>query len=206
MPRERPGAHARGRSRQAGGPRGRNRWVVRRHDRERSAQDLHNEGPYVILDSIRSAFNVGSIFRTCEAAAVRHLYLCGITAHPPNPKVLKTSLGSEETLPWKHFLSTAEAVETVQQRGVSVFAVELTDRSTPYTEIDYPEQTALIFGHEVSGVSVQILEMSDQVIEIPMLGRKNSLNVATSVGVILFELLRQRLEKVLTSSGAVRNG
>ncbi len=147
----------------------------------------------MLLDNIRSAFNVGSIFRTCEAAGASHLYLCGISAAPPNPQLLKTSLGAERTVPWSHHTDPLEAVARLQAAGVSIFAVELTERSVPYTAIAYPAQLAFVFGHEVAGVARPLLERADQVVEIPMLGRKNSLNVATSVGVILFELVRQRL-------------
>jgi tRNA G18 (ribose-2'-O)-methylase SpoU len=170
-------------------------WNVRRFDREQPSAAGIGPGPYVILDNIRSAFNVGSIFRTCEAAGARKLYLCGISAHPPNPRVLKTSLGTEETLPWEHVLATIDVIGSLRRRGVRIVAVELTDHSVPYTAIDYPAETALVFGHEVAGVAVPILEASDAIIEIPMQGRKNSLNVATSVGVVLFEILRQRLSR-----------
>lgn len=169
------------------------RWNVRCCDREEAVRSPPGHAPYVVLDNIRSAFNVGSIFRTCEAAGARKLYLCGITAKPPNRRVLKTSLGTEKTLPWSHVLSTLELIQELRAKGIGIVSVELTDRSRPYTDVEYPEETALVFGHEVSGVAVPILESSDMVIEIPMLGRKNSLNVATSVGVVLFELLRRRL-------------
>jgi 23S rRNA (guanosine2251-2'-O)-methyltransferase len=168
-------------------------WNVRRSDR-RDAPRAHAEhGPVVVLDNIRSALNVGSIFRTCDAAAVRHLYLGGITALPPNPQLLKTALGAQETVPWSHRLSTVELVEELHAEGFCIVAVELTDRSVPYTQATYPVDTALVFGHEVAGVAVPVLDRSDQVVEIPMFGRKNSLNVATSVGVILFEILRRRI-------------
>ena len=167
-------------------------WEKRCSDREGPPRPPPGPGPYVILDNIRSAFNVGAIFRTCEAAAIRRLYLCGISAHPPNPRVLKTSLGTEKTLPWEHILSTEETVRKLRERRIHIVSVELTNRSIPYTLAHYPEEVALVFGHEVAGVSSEILDLSDQVIEIPMLGRKNSLNVATSVGVVLFELVRRR--------------
>lgn len=169
------------------------RWSVRRHDRPGAPSEFSARGPVVVLDNIRSALNVGSIFRTCDAAGVRHLYLAGITALPPNPQLLKTALGAEAAVPWSHHLSTAAVVAELRARGFRILAVELTSRSVPYTQVEYPADTALIFGHEVAGVAVPVLELADQVIEIPMFGRKNSLNVATSVGVVLFEILRRRL-------------
>ncbi|MBW2278400.1 MAG: RNA methyltransferase [Deltaproteobacteria bacterium] len=168
------------------------RWQVRRFDRRRPQRHPAEPGPCVVLDNIRSAFNVGSVFRTCEAAGTAHLYLCGISAAPPNPRVLKTSLGAEAVLPWSHHLSSTEVIENLRRQGIAIISVELTDRSQPYTAVDYPPRCALVFGHEVAGVAVPILERSDLVVEIPMLGRKNSLNVATSVGVVLFELVRRR--------------
>ena len=169
------------------------RWSVRRHDRPTAPSDFSARGPVVVLDNIRSALNVGSIFRTCDAAGVRHLHLAGITALPPNPQLLKTALGAEAAVPWSHHLSTVAVVTGLRAGGFRILAVELTDRSVSYTRADYPVDTALIFGHEVAGVAVPVLELADQVIEIPMFGRKNSLNVATSVGVVLFEILRRRL-------------
>jgi len=177
------------------------RWDVRRRDRADRSHPLPGHGPDVILDNIRSAFNVGSIFRTCDAAGVRHLYLAGITALPPNPRLLKASLGAEAMVSWSHELSTIGVVESLRARGIKIVSVELTGRSRPFTEVEYPAQTAFVFCHEVAGVSVPILDASDEVIEIPMLGKKNSLNVATSVGIVLFEWVRRRLSPP-TESGA----
>jgi tRNA G18 (ribose-2'-O)-methylase SpoU len=165
---------------------------VRRFDGDAEAPPLPGRGPRVVLDNIRSAFNVGSIFRTCDAAGVEHLHLCGISACPPNPQVAKTALGAERSVPWSHQIDARELLEGLRREGFALFAVERTDRSLPYTDVPYPERCALVFGHEVAGVARPLLEMADQVIEIPMLGQKNSLNVATSVGVVLFELVRRR--------------
>ncbi|MCK4412879.1 MAG: RNA methyltransferase [Candidatus Eisenbacteria sp.] len=152
-------------------------------------------GPRVVLDNVRSAFNVGAIFRTCEAAGVAHLHLCGISAAPPNPRVLKTSLGAERSLPWSHHISAEAVAGNLRAAGVTLVAVEVTQRSLPYTALTYPPEVAFIFGHEVAGIAEPLLAQADMVIEIPMLGRKNSLNVATSVGIVLFEVVRQRLRR-----------
>lgn len=167
-------------------------WTVRRLDRHRCNAAPLGRGPAVLLDNIRSAWNVGSIFRTCEGAGVRHLYLCGISAYPPNPRVLKTALGAEATLPWSHHPNALALIEEIRARGSAIFAVELTDRGRPYTDVEVPEDVTLVFGHETEGVAIPILAVADQVIEIPMAGRKNSLNVAVSAGVVLFELRRRR--------------
>ncbi len=148
----------------------------------------------VVLDNIRSAFNAGSIIRTCEAAGVEHLYLCGITAAPPNPKVLKTALGAEQSLSWSHHLDVLEVVSSLHDEGFQIVSVEQTSAGKSYTEVDYAAQkVAFVFGHEVMGVAQSVLDRSDLTVEIPMYGRKNSLNVATAAGVVLFESLRQRI-------------
>ena len=169
-----------------------NRWNVSRFDREGEIKPPSVSGPIVVLDNIRSAFNVGSIFRTCDAAGVSHLYLGGISPYPPNPKLVKTSLSSENFVPWTHELSTLEIVEKLSNSGISIVSVELTDKSVDYQEADYKQQIAFVFGHEVAGVAVPILDKSDLVIQLPMMGHKNSLNVGTSVGVVLFDHLRRR--------------
>ena len=153
----------------------------------------------MLLDNVRSAFNVGAILRTCDAAGAAHLYLCGISAAPPNPRVLKTSLGAEQWVPWSHHIS-AEAVATeLRAAGVTLVAVEVTERSIPHTALTYPPEVAFIFGHEVAGVAEPLIAQADVTIEIPMLGRKNSLNVATSVGIVLFEFVRQQARQAAGS-------
>lgn len=166
-----------------------------RRDELRRGQPLAADGPFVVLDNIRSAWNVGSIFRTCEGAGVRHLFLCGISAAPPNPRVLKTSLGAEEMLAWSHDPSTARVIALLREQGITIYAVEQSERSVPYTQVDYPRDCALVFGHETHGVAAPILAKADAVIEIPMAGRKKSLNVAVSVGVVLFEVRRRWRER-----------
>lgn len=162
---------------------------MRRFDRAAAPPPRGDARLRVVLDNIRSAFNVGSIFRTAEAAGVEHLHLCGISATPENPKVRKTALGAERMVPWSHDLSTLAVLEALRAEGWTRVAVELTDRSVPYNEYRYPRRCALVFGHEVAGVPLPVLDACDAVIEIPMAGRKNSLNVATSAGIVLFGAL-----------------
>jgi len=166
-------------------------WEVRRFDRAAPPPSAPGLRRRVVLDNIRSAFNVGSIFRTGEAAGIEHLHLCGISATPENPKVVKTALGAERAIPWSHAISTLDLLAALRAEGWTRIAVELTRRSVAYTACDYPQRCAFVFGHEVAGVPLPVLEACDAVIEIPMLGRKNSLNVATSVGIVLFEALRR---------------
>jgi tRNA G18 (ribose-2'-O)-methylase SpoU len=145
----------------------------------------------VVLDNLRSAFNVGSIFRTCEGAGVEQIHLCGITPYPPHPKLDKTARGATELVPWTHHIDCLEAVRRLKEDGFRLAALELTDRSVDYRSLPYTPPLALILGHEVAGVTRPVLEMADWILEIPMRGRKNSLNVATAAGVVLFEVIRQ---------------
>lgn len=145
----------------------------------------------IVLDNLRSAFNVGSIFRTSEGAGVEHIHLCGITPYPPNPKLEKTSRGACALVPWSHHVDTMEAIRHLRSQGFALAALELTDRSVDYRSLPYPKPIAFILGHEVAGVTRPVLEAADWVIEIPLRGRKNSLNVATTCGIVLFEILRQ---------------
>jgi 23S rRNA (guanosine2251-2'-O)-methyltransferase len=168
-------------------------WEVRRFDRTAAPSPALRGRVRVVLDNIRSAYNVGSILRTSEAAGVEHLHLCGISATPDNPKVVKTALGAERMVAWSHHIATADVLEELRAQGWTLIAVELTDRGALHCAYSYPEKCALVFGHEVAGVPPALLARCDAVVEIPMLGRKNSLNVATSVGIVLFEIVRRRL-------------
>ena len=146
----------------------------------------------VILDNIRSALNVGAIFRTCDATNIEKLCLCGITAYPPHNRIPKTALGAIETVPWQYFKTTREAIKTITQiEDITMISVELTKDAINLWDFQFKPPIALIFGNEISGVSEDILEISDQIVKIPMFGRKESLNVATSCGVVLYEVLRQ---------------
>jgi len=141
---------------------------------------------FIVLDNLRSAFNVGAIFRTCDALRVSGLYLCGCTAFPPHVKLEKTSLGTIGYVPWKYFDSALEAVKFLRAGKIPVWAAETTSRSVPFYKVLYPPALGLVFGNEALGVSREVLEECDEIIEIPLHGFKNSLNVATSVGIIGF--------------------
>ncbi len=145
----------------------------------------------VVLDNLRSAFNVGSIFRTSDAARVAHLHLCGITAYPPNRKIARTSLGATRYVPWTYSASTIDAVRGLKESGSRVVALETSPSARSYLDVDYTLPLALLLGHEVRGLSPEILALADDVVTIPMHGVKNSINVATSYGVVLFEILRR---------------
>ncbi|PIR88040.1 MAG: RNA methyltransferase [Candidatus Harrisonbacteria bacterium CG10_big_fil_rev_8_21_14_0_10_45_28] len=152
----------------------------------------------LILDNIRSLHNVGSIFRTADGAGVEKIYLCGSTPSPLDrfksvrPEIAKTALGAENTVAWEKVATTLEAVKRLKKEGCRIVAVEQAEGAIPYYTLPatrYPlERMALVFGHEVDGVSQSVIEESDAIIEIPMSGQKESLNVSSSVAIILFSL------------------
>jgi 23S rRNA (guanosine2251-2'-O)-methyltransferase len=148
----------------------------------------------IVLDNVRSAFNVGSIFRTADAAGNVEIYLCGITPTPKNPKVFKTSLGAEKSVKWKYFKDTREATKELKDKKTPTYSVELTKESKHFQKFEYfPQDTneiALVFGHELNGVSQPILDLSDELIYIPMEGIKESLNVGITASILIFEALR----------------
>lgn len=143
----------------------------------------------VVLDSVRSLNNVGSIFRTCDAFVAESIMLCGITATPPNKEMHKTALGAENSVEWSYFNKTTDAVIILKERGYEVLAVEQVEGATMLNNYrpDPNKKYALIFGNEVSGVDQQVVDLCDGSLEIPQAGTKHSLNVAVSVGVILWQ-------------------
>jgi tRNA G18 (ribose-2'-O)-methylase SpoU len=146
---------------------------------------------YALLDNIRSAWNVGSMFRTADAIPLAGLFLCGVTATPPRPDLEKTALGATLTVPWDYWENTSEAVAALRSRGVQVIALEQTEDAVPHHEFTYTFPLCFVVGHEVRGVSPEVLANVDGAVEIPMSGTKRSLNVAVSFGVLAFEIWRQ---------------
>lgn len=156
-------------------------------------QDLGME-PFpliLILDNIRSAHNVGSIFRSSETARLAEVVTCGITPHPPHEKLAKTALSSLDYVATRHFDSTLDAVLALKAEGVKIFGMETTSRSKSYVQVHYPQPSALILGNELTGICTQVMDQCDELIEIPTFGLKNSLNVASACPVVVFEVLRQ---------------
>jgi len=144
---------------------------------------------FIVLDNLRSAFNVGSIFRLCDAMRVSGLFLCGYTAAPPNKKLLKTSLGTINYVPWKKFTSAMDALEFLRADSIPVWAAETTSHSRSYENVHYPPELGIIFGNEALGVDKDVLKKCDNLIEIPLFGYKNSINVAASCAVIGFKAI-----------------
>jgi tRNA G18 (ribose-2'-O)-methylase SpoU len=145
----------------------------------------------VLLDNIRSTYNVGSFFRTSDAVGLEMLYLCGITAYPPKPAISKTALGAEESVPWQHHADAREPLAILRARGFEIAAIETSLHSLDLFEWRPNFPVCILFGHEVDGIRPELLAMADTLIRIPMVGRKHSLNVATAAGVVLYELLRK---------------
>ena len=154
------------------------------------------KSPFIIvLDNVRSQSNIGSIFRTADAFLTEAIYLCGITATPPHREIQKTALGATDSVPWKYFSKTADAVNELREKGYRIIGIEQTEGSVELQniEINGKEKYALIFGHEVNGVDQDILNLCDLCIEIPQFGIKHSFNIAISVGIVLWELNKKRL-------------
>ncbi len=159
-----------------------------------SAEEVKNKkrNPiYAILDNVRSLYNVGSIFRTSDAVLLEKLYLCGITGFPPRKEISKTALGAEELVPWEYKEEAIEVIKNLKKQGVKIIAIELAHGSVPYDEYQIEFPACFIFGHEVYGISDEVMEEVDMSLEVPMLGRANSLNVATCYGIIMYEALKK---------------
>jgi len=144
---------------------------------------------HVVLDNLRSVYNIGAIFRTSDAILAEKLHLCGITAHPPRPDLEKTALGATQVVPWEYSRSTRETLLKLKKKGFQICALELTPQSLDYKEAKFNFPMALIVGNEVDGVSSEALALADLVVAIPMLGRAKSLNVATAYGIVAYEAL-----------------
>jgi tRNA G18 (ribose-2'-O)-methylase SpoU len=144
-----------------------------------------------LVDNVRSLHNVGSIFRSADAALVEHLYLCGITAKPPRDEIRKTSLGAEETVPWSFSASAAEVLSQLKRTGVQIVALEHTDVSVDFRRASYQFPLCVVLGNEYSGIQEPLIDFCDIAVEIPMYGIKQSLNVSVAFGVMMYELVRQ---------------
>ena len=145
----------------------------------------------ILLDQVRSLYNVGAFFRTADAAGCEKLYLCGITGRPPTPGITKTALGSQDTVPWEHHADPGTVIQGLRQRNYEIAAVETSVHSVDLFDWQPRFPVCILFGHEVDGLGTGLLELCDTYVRIPMLGRKHSLNVATAGGVVVYELLRK---------------
>ncbi len=145
----------------------------------------------ILLDRVRSLYNVGAFFRTGDAAAIRKLYLAGYTGHPPHAGISKTALGAENSLPWEHHPEPLEVIRALREQGHEIAAVETSVHAIDLYDWQPRFPVCVAFGNEVDGLAPEIAEGCDVHVRIPMLGRKQSLNVAVAGGVVMFELLRK---------------
>ena len=144
----------------------------------------------VVLDDVRSLYNVGSVFRSCDAFCVERICLCGITACPPHAEIHKTALGAEESVSWKYYGSADEAVSDLQAQGYYVFSIEQVEGSTKLQDmvLDPTRRYAVVLGNEVKGVSQEVVDMSDQCVEIPQHGTKHSLNISCCAAIVMWHI------------------
>lgn len=147
---------------------------------------------YFILDNIYDTYNIGGLFRLADALSIEKIYICGESEIPPNSKIKKASIGTYKVVPWEYRKTTKEAIEELRaqfenkESKIKVIAVEQSSMSIPYTKADYSGAVALILGNETSGASVETLELSDQIVEIPMWGINKSLNVIVSAAIVSY--------------------
>ena len=145
----------------------------------------------LLLDNVRSMYNVGSFFRSADGAGVEHIYLSGITARPPKKQISKTALGAEERIPWEGVGDPANHVRALASRGYEIAAVETSVRAVDIFDWRPKFPVCVLFGHEVEGLSRQLLDLCDTHVRIPMLGIKHSLNVSSAGAIVVYELLRK---------------
>ena len=151
----------------------------------------------VVLDHVRSLYNVGSVFRTADAFRLAGVCLCGITARPPHPEIHKTALGAEDSVDWQYFEYTEDCVTWLHSQGYKILAIEQCEGSTLLTEIKNEkskiknEKVAVVLGNEVKGVQQQVIDMCDGCLEIPQYGTKHSLNVSVTAGIVIWELFKK---------------
>lgn len=146
---------------------------------------------HVMLDNLRSAFNVGSIFRTADAGAVAHLHLCGMTAHPPHKKLEKTALGAFDYVPWTYYERNRACIDALKEQNIPVIAVETVEGAPSLFDMTWSKPVAIVLGNEENGINSRVLARCDGAVQIPMAGYKRSINVATAFGIVLYHILAQ---------------
>jgi len=147
----------------------------------------------VVLDNVRSLHNIGSIFRTSDAFLLESIYLCGICATPPNKEIRKSALGAENSVPWKYYSETIDAVKELKDNGYEIIAIEQTENSTSLEKLNLSRNNkyALIFGNEVKGIQQDVINNCDYSVEIPQFGTKHSFNISVSAGIVLWEVYKK---------------
>ena len=166
-------------------------WELNRVDKG-TFINQKKENVIVVLDNIRSFNNVGSFFRTCDAFNIKKLYLCGITPCPPHREINKTAIGATQTVEWEQTKSIEKLILDLKNNGYQIISIEQAEKTTPLQNMSKvrTEKTAFVFGNEVHGVKQEVIDVSDEVVEIPQFGTKHSLNVSVCAGVVLWEALK----------------
>lgn len=151
----------------------------------------------IILDNVRSQHNIGAAFRTSDAFRLEKVFLCGICAVPPTPEIHKSALGAEFSMDWEYEKNTVDVVSRLKSEGYRIVSVEQTENSTMLDKFEMEKNTryAFVFGNEVKGVAQEVIDLSDDVVEIPQWGTKHSLNVSVSIGVVLWEIIRKKMSQ-----------
>ena len=146
----------------------------------------------VVLDNVRSALNVGSSFRTSDAFRIEKIYLCGITATPPNKEIRKSALGATESVEWEKVEDTDSVIKKLKSDGCHIYAIEQTENSIMLNDFSTAEKPiAVVFGHEVNGIQQSVIDLCNECIEIPQIGTKHSLNISVSVGIVIWDLYKK---------------
>lgn len=166
--------------------------------RQQKRQDGNKYPICVILNNIRSLYNVGSIFRTADGAGIEKIWICGITGHPPKNQISKTALGAEESVEWEYCPQVTDALKTVKSQGYKILFLEQIEQSIAYEDYEPEGPVCLVLGNEIEGISDEVLSYCDQAVEIDMDGLKNSLNVSVAFGVIAFHLRHKFKERNIT--------
>lgn len=156
---------------------------------------------YIILDNVLDTYNIGAVFRLADAVAASEVILCEGTETPPNHRIKKASINTTEWVPWKYFTKTTEAIQDLRARvqNIQIVAVEQAERSILFQQTDYSFPIALVVGHETDGVSQEVLHLCDKIVELPMWGVNTSLNVMVSLGIVLYEVMKQLPKYVFIS-------
>ncbi len=142
----------------------------------------------LLAHNVRSLWNVGAFFRTCDALGVEHVYLTGFTPHPPRKEITKTAIGAEQWVAWEHSRDPLPIIQSLKEEGWQIVSLELTPNAVDLADCIPSDKVCLVVGHELTGVPEEILSMSDTVVRIPMLGKKESLNVSVATGIALYVL------------------
>ena len=149
----------------------------------------------LVMDNVRSLHNIGSLFRTADAFRLEGIYLCGITATPPHREIHKTALGATESVSWEYREETTDAISELKEKGYMILSVEQAEGAVLLDQVQLSDNQkyALVFGHEIRGVDQDVVDLSDQCIEIPQYGTKHSLNISVAAGIVIWELFRRRV-------------